>query len=32
MKLASISGVSGVFTEEDFERVRTLAAKATEPA
>ncbi|SFN07674.1 dehydrogenase [Marinobacter pelagius] len=32
MELASISGVNGVFTEEDFERVRTLAAKATEPA
>lgn len=26
MKLAAISGVSGTFTEEDFERVRTLAA------
>jgi predicted amino acid dehydrogenase len=26
MKLAAISGVNGVFTEEDFERVRVLAA------
>ena len=25
MELAAISGVNGVFTEEDFERVRTLA-------
>ena len=25
MKLASISGVNGVYTEEDFDRVRTLA-------
>lgn len=26
MKLAAISGVNGVFTEEDFDRVRVLAA------
>ncbi len=32
MKLAAISGVNGVFTEEDFERVRTLAAEATATA
>jgi len=25
MKLASISGVNGVYTDEDFDRVRTLA-------
>lgn len=31
MKLAAISGVNDVFTEEDFERVRTLAASAEEP-
>jgi len=30
MKLAAISGVNGVFTEEDFERVRVLAASAEE--
>lgn len=29
---AAVSGVNGVFTEEDFERVRALAAEATEPA
>ena len=28
MKLASVSGVNGVFTDEDFERVRTLAEEA----
>ncbi|WP_396621291.1 dehydrogenase [Marinobacter sp. W-8] len=28
MELAAISGVNGVFTEEDFERVRTLAEEA----
>ncbi|MDX1588943.1 MAG: dehydrogenase [Oleiphilaceae bacterium] len=28
MKLASISGVNGVYTEEDFDRVRTLAMEA----
>lgn len=27
MKLAAISGVNGVFQEEDFERVRTLASR-----
>ncbi|CCG95693.1 MAG: serine carboxypeptidase [Marinobacter nauticus] len=32
MELAAISGVNGVFTEEDFERVRTLAEEAEEPA
>ena len=32
MELAAISGVNGVFTEEDFERVRTLAEKTEEPA
>ncbi|QFS87350.1 MULTISPECIES: dehydrogenase [unclassified Marinobacter] len=32
MELAAVSGVNGVFTEEDFERVRTLAAHVTEPA
>ena len=32
MQLAAVSGVNGVFTEEDFERVRALAAEATEPA
>jgi predicted amino acid dehydrogenase len=31
MKLAAISGVNGVFTEEDFERVRVLAASEEEP-
>ncbi|MCG8521760.1 MAG: dehydrogenase [Pseudomonadales bacterium] len=31
MELAAISGVNGVFTEEDFERVRTLAEEAEEP-
>jgi len=31
MELAAVSGVNGVFTDEDFERVRTLAAHATEP-
>ncbi|EMP56591.1 shikimate/quinate 5-dehydrogenase [Marinobacter santoriniensis NKSG1] len=30
MELASISGVNGVFSEEDFERVRVLAAQAEE--
>lgn len=29
---AAVSGVNGVFTEEDFERVRARAAEATEPA
>ena len=28
MTLAAISGVNGVFSEEDFERVRVLAAKS----
>ncbi|WP_375193687.1 dehydrogenase [Marinobacter sp.] len=32
MKLAAISGVNGVFTEEDFERVRTLAASTERQA
>ncbi len=32
MELAAVSGVNGVFTEEDFERVRVLAAGATESA
>jgi Predicted dehydrogenase len=32
MELAAISGVNGVFTEEDFERVRTLAEEDEEPA
>ncbi|WP_278802043.1 dehydrogenase [Marinobacter nauticus] len=32
MELAAISGVNGVFTEEDFERVRTPAEEAEEPA
>jgi len=32
MELAAVSGVNGVFTEQDFERVRTLAAGVTEPA
>lgn len=35
MQLAAVSGVNGVFTEEDFERVRSLAAgtsKQKEPA
>lgn len=32
MELAAISGVNGVFTEEDFERVRTLVEEAEEPA
>lgn len=32
MKLAAISGVNGVFTDEDFERVRVLAADAETPA
>ncbi|MGC8120438.1 dehydrogenase [Marinobacter sp. VGCF2001] len=32
MELAAVSGVNGVFTEEDFQRVRALAAEATEPA
>ncbi|MBY6194325.1 dehydrogenase [Marinobacter hydrocarbonoclasticus] len=32
MELAAISGVNGVFTEEDFERMRTLAEEAEEPA
>ena len=32
MQLAAVSGVNGVFTEEDFERVRALAGEATEPA
>lgn len=31
MELAAISGVNGVFTDEDFERVRTLAEEAEEP-
>ncbi|QSP94135.1 dehydrogenase [Marinobacter salinisoli] len=31
MKLAAISGVNGVFSEEDFERVRQLAAEKDEP-
>lgn len=31
MALAAVSGVSGVFTEDDFERVRALAAGAEEP-
>ena len=31
MKLAAISGVNGVFTEEDFERVRVLAASEEKP-
>jgi len=31
MKLAAISGVNGVFTEEDFERVRVLAASQEAP-
>jgi hypothetical protein len=31
MKLAAISGVNGVFTEEDFERVRVLAASEEAP-
>jgi len=30
MKLAAISGANGVFSEADFERVRTLAAAADE--
>ena len=29
MKLAAISGVNGVFTEEDFQRVRELAEEAS---
>ena len=32
MKLAAISGVNGVFSDEDFERVRVLAAEAEVPA
>ena len=28
MKLASISGVSGVYTDEDIEKVRDLAIEA----
>ncbi len=32
MKLAAISGVNGVYTDEDFKRVRTLALKAREKA
>ena len=32
MKLASISGVNGVFSDADFDRVRALAAEADEPA
>src|SRR5690606_10227891 len=28
MKLATISGVNGVFTDDDFDRVRTLALAA----
>ncbi|MDK9558171.1 dehydrogenase [Marinobacter sp. M216] len=32
MKLAAISGVNGVFSEEDFERVRALAAEPELPA
>ncbi|MBU2952630.1 dehydrogenase [Marinobacter sp. F3R08] len=32
MKLAAISGVNGAFTEEDFERVRNLAASQTQEA
>ncbi len=31
MKLAAVSGVNGVFTDEDFDRVRALAAEATAP-
>ncbi|MBN7769301.1 dehydrogenase [Marinobacter daepoensis] len=31
MALAAVSGVNGVFTEDDFERVRALAAGAEEP-
>ncbi|SFL92042.1 dehydrogenase [Marinobacter zhejiangensis] len=31
MKLAAISGVNGVFTSDDFERVRTLSAHADQP-
>ncbi|MDI9246725.1 dehydrogenase [Marinobacter sp. CHS3-4] len=31
MKLAAISGVNGTFTEEDFERVRSLAVKEEGP-
>jgi hypothetical protein len=30
MKLAAISGANGVFSEADFERVRTLATAADE--
>lgn len=30
MELAAISGVNGVFSDEDFERVRTLAAEQLE--
>lgn len=32
MELASISGVNGVFSEEDFERVRVLAAQSEDEA
>ena len=32
MKLAAISGVNGVFAEEDFERVRVLAASKEDQA
>ncbi|HEY9120759.1 MAG TPA: dehydrogenase, partial [Marinobacter sp.] len=32
MELAAISGVNGVFSDEDFERVRNLALQATRPA
>ncbi|MCM0612321.1 dehydrogenase [Marinobacter sediminum] len=32
MKLAAISGVNGVFSEEDFARVRALAEESTETA
>ncbi|NMT65099.1 dehydrogenase [Marinobacter orientalis] len=32
MKLAAISGVNGAFTEEDFERVRVLAAREDDQA
>ena len=32
MKLAAISGVNGVFRDEDFERVKALAAKTETPS
>lgn len=32
MELASISGVNGVFSDEDFERVRVLAAQSEDEA